>query len=62
MVSASALRRHAGAASCEHCCIADIFLAKENKHFEIESSTQKLGIFKISRADGKVDVLSRAVG
>ena len=45
-----------GAASSGNCCIAEVFLATGGIHIKVEGSTQELGIFKISWADGKAEI------
>jgi hypothetical protein len=46
-----------GAASSGNCCIAEVFLATGGIHIKVEGSTQELGIFKISWADGKAEIV-----
>ena len=46
-----------GAASSGNCCIAEVFLATGGIHIKVEGSTQELGIFKISRAYGKAEIV-----
>lgn len=45
------------AASSGNCCIAEVFQATGSIHIEVEGSTQELNIFKISRADGKAEIV-----
>ena len=46
-----------GAASSGNCCIAEVFLATGGIHIKVEGSTQELGIFKSSWADGKAEIV-----